>query len=72
MSVSSSGEKERIGQELALARNELSVLKQRETDILTQMEDLKHEKVFSFGNVLFVCLAFCFLIIYQRSEIVKK
>jgi hypothetical protein len=38
-----------MGQELALARHELSTLKQRETDILTQMEDLKHEKVRYFA-----------------------
>jgi hypothetical protein len=40
-----SGEKERTAQEVALLTHQLSVFKQRETDILTQMEDLKHEKV---------------------------
>jgi len=43
--VLSSGEKDRAVQEAALLTHQLSVFKQRETDILTQMEDLKHEKV---------------------------
>ena len=43
-------ETERLGQELALVRHELSILRQKEMTIISQMEDLKHEKVGSSND----------------------
>ena len=66
-----SGEKERVGQELALVRHELSVLKQKETDILTQMEDLKHEKVMSCHVCCCCWLADSFLLFVSTMSVLN-